>query len=73
MSGELKNTYVKMYPDCDVSELADANVMQWADWYISELSNALRLAKDMMIVNDLSLEHTFEKIDGALSGREWIQ
>ena len=73
MSEGLKNTYVKMYPDCDVSELADANVMQWADWYISELSSALRLAKDMMIASDLSLNHTFEKIDGALSGKEWTE
>ena len=71
MSEGLKNTYVKMYPDCDVSELADANVMQWADWYISELSNAIRLAKDMMIASDLSLNHTFEKIDDALSGKGW--
>ena len=73
MSEGLKNTYVKMYPDCDVSELADANVMQWADWHISELSSALRLAKDMMIASDLSLNHTFEKIDGALSGKEWTE
>ena len=71
MSSDLKNTYVKMYPDCDVSELADANVMQWADWHIRELSTALRLAKDMMIINDLSLERTFAKIDDALSGKEW--
>ena len=71
MSSDLKNTYVKMYPDCDVSELADANVMQWADWHIIELSNALRLAKDMMIINGLSLERTFAKIDDALSGEEW--
>ena len=71
MSSDLKNTYVKMYPDCDVSELADANVMQWADWHIIELSNALRLAKDMMIINGLSLERTFAKIDDALSGKEW--
>ena len=73
MSGELKNTYVKMYPGCNASELADDNVMQWADWYISELSNALRLAKDMMIASDLSLDHTFEKIDDALSGKEWTE
>lgn len=73
MSGELKNTYVKMYPDCDASELADSNVMQWADCHIKELSNALRLAKDMMIANDLSLDHTFEKIDDALSGKEWTE
>ena len=73
MSGELKNTYVKMYPGCNASELADANVMQWADWHISELSNALRLARDMMIANGLSLEHTFKKIDDALSGKEWTE
>ena len=71
MSGGLKNTYVKIYPGCDASELADANVMQWADWHISELSNALRLARDMMIANDILLEHTFAKIDKALSGEEW--
>lgn len=47
--------------------------MQWADCHISELSDALRLAKDMMIASGLSLDHTFEKIDDALSGKKWTE
>lgn len=77
MSCGIKNRYVQMYPDCDVSELADGAVMDWADWYIDELHEALRVARDVIIagnvgtLSDRSKIETLKFIGEKISGRGW--
>lgn len=50
------------FPDCECWETK----RRYSQSRIPKLENALLLAKEMMISNDLHLKHTFEVIDDAL-------
>lgn len=50
------------HPDCDCWE----QKKRFSQTRIVQLEMALKLAKEMMVANDLILSHTFEVIDDAL-------
>lgn len=56
------------FRDLILSAIAELTELREKNERCNDLTIALRLAKDMFVANDISLPHTMEVIDDALSG-----